>query len=544
MDSIRMKVAQFRAAVKDTLPYFLNYVYGMTAVEKKGIGTMAVDVHGRLYYDPTLVEKVDIKAGRFVVTHESLHVALNHAGLAAKVLGPNPTPTMLRLWNWACDCVVNGILEPWWHEAPSEEVLGGKMVTHVTLGLPPGLTAVQYYALLCAEEEQKQQQTRSLRHAGGDGHDDDDPSQCGEGEDDEDMEGDDDEGEVRADDRDDGTEEHDDERDHGGGDAADREDSARSTAEGDPSEVEGWDPGSEGSDADDGDGTGEGDAGDEGDDDDRGVREEGDGGEDSEAGPGGGGDEGDADGDSDGSWSGGGGSGADGCPRGYEDPVEQGWKDREHALTDMLESRIGEAEESSPGSVPGCLREAVGLRLRPQADPFDVLRATVARAVASPVGAPDFTLRKFSRRQQADGPRLRGIKTETPNCVVILDTSGSMHGDRVARAMDVIAKAVRRLRSVKVVCFDAAIHNRKMVTSLGCFQWEGGGGTDMGRAIEQVDKEDRPDAIVLVTDLETPWPQRQPRARVVVAAVDSKEYWLGLVPGWAKLCDVSKGGAQ
>jgi hypothetical protein len=64
----------------------------------------------------------------------------------------------------------------------------------------------------------------------------------------------------------------------------------------------------------------------------------------------------------------------------------------------------------------------------------------------------------------------------------------------------------------------------------------------MGKAIEQVDKEDRPDAIVLVTDLETPWPERMPRARVVVAAVDSKPYWLERVPGWVKLCDVSKGG--
>jgi predicted metal-dependent peptidase len=211
-------------------------------------------------------------------------------------------------------------------------------------------------------------------------------------------------------------------------------------------------------------------------------------------------------------------------------------------MTDQLEQRIEEAEQSSPGSVPGCLKDAVGLRLRPQADPFDVLRATVARAIASPVGAPDYTLRKFSRRQQADGPRLRGVKKEMPNVVVILDTSGSMHGDRVEKAMGVIAKAVSRLKSVKVVSFDSRLHDRKMVTSMGQFKWEGGGGTGMGRAIEEVDKADRPDAIVLITDLETDWPQRQPRARVVVAAVDAKDYWLERVPGWVKLCDVSKGG--
>jgi predicted metal-dependent peptidase len=166
----------------------------------------------------------------------------------------------------------------------------------------------------------------------------------------------------------------------------------------------------------------------------------------------------------------------------------------------------------------------------------------VARAIASPVGAPDYTLRKFSRRQQADGPRLRGIKKEMPNVVVILDTSGSMHGDRVEKAMGVIAKAVSRLKSVKVVSYDADLHGRKAVTSMAAFPWQGGGGTNMGKAIEQVDKEDRPDAIVLVSDAETPWPQRQTRARVVLAAVGANDYWLGMVPGWIKVCNV--GGGQ
>jgi predicted metal-dependent peptidase len=192
--------------------------------------------------------------------------------------------------------------------------------------------------------------------------------------------------------------------------------------------------------------------------------------------------------------------------------------------------------------VPGCLKDAVGLRLRPQADPLDVLRATVARAVASPVGAPDYTLRRFSRRQQADGPRLRGIKKEMPNVVVILDTSGSMHGDRVEKAMGVIAKAVSRLKSVRVICHDSAMHSKQMVSSLGAFEWQGGGGTDMGRAIEDAEKEYRPDAIVLVSDAETPWPKRQTRARVVLAAVGAREYWLGMVPGWIKVCNV--GGGQ
>ena len=534
MDAVRLKVAQFRTMVKDILPYFTGYVYGMIATEKRGIGTMAVDERGRLYYDPALVERVDLKGGRFVICHEALHVALGHAPLARRFLGDRPTPAMLRRFNLAADCVVNGILQSWWHEAPSEEVLGGKLVTHVALGLPPSLTVTQYYALLEQQDEQRKQEREAARKQ----QRDNDPSQRGKGEDGDGMEdeGDEDQ-EDGSSDRDDDEEERGGQSDRGDHDSEGGEDGSDGDSEGggdEPSDEEDGVP--------DGDAAGEGDAERKGDDDGDSGSDEGSGGSDSQAGDQGRGDEDDADGEADGGWACRGGGGADGQPREYEDEGEGGWADRQYSMTDQLEQRIEEAEQSSPGSVPGCLKDAVGLRLRPQADPFDVLRATVARAIASPVGAPDYTLRKFSRRQQADGPRLRGVKKEMPNVVVILDTSGSMHGDRVEKAMGVIAKAVSRLKSVKVVSFDSRLHDRKMVTSMGQFKWEGGGGTGMGRAIEEVDKADRPDAIVLITDLETDWPQRQPRARVVVAAVDAKDYWLERVPGWVKLCDVSKGG--
>jgi len=455
MDAIRLKVAQFRTAVKDILPYFTGYVYGMLATAKPGIGTMAVDEKGRLYYDPALVERVDIKGGRFVICHEALHVALGHAPLARRFLGDRPTPAMLRRFNLAADCVVNGILQSWWHEAPSEEVLGGRLVTHVALGLPPSLTVTQYYALLEDQDEQaKHEAARKQR--------DNDPSQRGKGEDGDGMEdeGDEDQEDGSAD-RADGEEERGGQSDRGDHDSEDGEDGGDGDSEGGgdaPSDEEDGVP--------DGDAAGEGDAEREGDDDGDSGSDEGSGGSDSQAGDQGRGDEDDAEGEADGGWACRGGGGADGQPRDYEEEGEGGWADREYSMTDQLEQRIVEAEQSSPGSVPGFLKDAVGLRLRPQADPFDVLRATVARAIASPVGAPDYTLRRFSRRQQADGPRLRGIKKEMPNVVVILDTSGSMHGDRVAKAMGVIAKAVSRLKSVKVVCYDADLHGRRTVTSM------------------------------------------------------------------------------
>jgi predicted metal-dependent peptidase len=522
--------------VKEILPYLTSYVYGMLAVEQPRVGTMAVDEQGRLYYAPEFVAKCSIANGRFTICHESLHVALGHARLARKIIGDRPTQTALKCWNLACDCVVNQILGAYLHEAPGEDVLGpgATIVTHTVLGLPPGLTAVQYYDLLCKQEEQQQEERRQKQRQQ---QKDNDPDQRGEGEDGDDTEEDDDE-DVEGD---------------GEGEPDDRD--------GEPDEQGGGDRGEQGVPHDPSEGDGEGGEEDEGDDDGEGEggprpgegcaerdggadRPSQDGGEDSSDAEGEGCDGDPADDGGDGSWSPTGGSGADGVPRGYEQGRDQSWADREHALTSGLEDAIAEQESKSPGSVPGELKEAVGLRLRPQADPFDVLRVAVARAIASPLGSPEHTLKRFSRRQQPDMPRLRGMIKQTPNCVVILDTSGSMHGERVTRAIDVIAKALRRLRSVRVVCYDAALHGRKTVTSMGSFQWEGGGGTDMGAAIEKVDREDRPDAIVLVTDLETPWCSVKPRARVVVAAVEAEPYWLEQVPGWAKLVDLTRGGVR
>jgi predicted metal-dependent peptidase len=80
-----------------------------------------------------------------------------------------------------------------------------------------------------------------------------------------------------------------------------------------------------------------------------------------------------------------------------------------------------------------------------------------------------------------------------------------------------------------------------MVQSMQGFEVQGGGGTDMGQAIETIDKELRPDAILMVTDCETGW-GKKPRARVVIAATEApSEYYP--TPTWATVIDLSKGGA-
>jgi predicted metal-dependent peptidase len=506
-DETRMKVAKFRTSCKAVVPYLTQTIYGLIPVRAPGCKTMAVDQYGRLYYDPSYVNRVTPETGRWTILHEVLHVVLGHCRLGKRVLGDNPTAQMCLLWNIACDIVVNQLLDAWGQDAPEG------VYTYQRMGFPPKLSAIEYYRLLVQQEEEKQQQREQQQESDdseSDDEQDEDDSTSEEDDDDDQQQGDGDrDGDSESDEP--GDEEGEDDAESGAGsDSEDGEEDASSDGEADGDEEDGE---ADGAGGEGGDGEESGDQS---------------------------GDGGDAE-----PVEGAGGSGADGQPRSYELPPDAGHADREYSMVSELEKAIEEQEAKAPGSVPGELKAAVEFKLRPQPDPFDVLRAAVARAVATPLGSPDYTFRRLSRRQgDPNGPRLRGIKKEMPNVVVLLDTSGSMgwgyDHDLTTRALDCIAKGVRRLQSVRVICGDAALHNDQVVRSVGRMKIEGGGGTDMGQLIEQLDKEVRPDAILVVTDLETAWCDK-PRAKVVIAGVKAPcDYYP--VPAWAKFVDLTKKG--
>lgn len=234
-----------------------------------------------------------------------------------------------------------------------------------------------------------------------------------------------------------------------------------------------------------------------------------------------------------------GGSCADGQPRPYEIDSDGSW---ETYAGDMAAARteqaIEEFEKSNPGKVPGTLKEALKCKLRPQPDPFDQLRSAVCTSVASPVGGRDFSHRRRSRKQPPDDnvPLLHGRITVQPHAVVIVDTSASMLGSETkAKALSVIGQGIRKLSRVKVFCADTHVRSNDMVATTRTFEWCGGGGTDMARAIEEVDRKDKPDSIILVTDAETEWPQRKPHARVVVAYTGKPgNHWHQSIPRWCR----------
>jgi len=233
------------------------------------------------------------------------------------------------------------------------------------------------------------------------------------------------------------------------------------------------------------------------------------------------------------------GSSSDGVPRDYE---------LEHDLTSVAANlsrldEVREAMENDPstgqGTGPGSLRQSLNVRLRRQPEPFDQLKSIVGSASASPIGAEEYTYRKRNRRQECDDLPLRGVIRLNPECVIVLDTSGSMgsgpRSECVSRALTAIAHGIRRVQRPRVISWDGRLQDDSNYSSIKDFDWKGGGGTSMEAAVEYADAKYKPDCIVLVTDCGTGWPAKPTRARLVVAMVAKHT----APPKWARAVDLT-----
>ena len=451
------RITQFKMAVHDYCPYLAPYVYSLIPVERPGLGTMAVDKYGRLYYDPEWCETLTLEQGGYVLLHETWHIVLRHCHRAPRIVGDHPTKQEQLDLNIAMDIVVWEMLEALADKCPEGGVTFDK-AKEVWPEIERNSTIEKYYDIIRSSRTKKP----------------DEP-----GQDDGDEGGKPDENGPKQ------------EKQDGGGE--------QQPSEGDQ----------------EGDGKGRG-KGDEG-------KPEG---------------EGSGDGvEDEGFEMIGGGSASDGQPRDYEEEPDPNWDAfREDRLLEMVEQKIEELEKDREwtggiGTVPGELKRIIKQKLRPQPNPWDRLKATVARCAANHRGAPDYTYRRISRRQDAvpDMPRLKGVKKYSPSAVVIVDTSGSMTAGCLRKAIGVIKDGLKALGQVPVVTCDARVGQDIKVTSISeDFEFKGGGGTDMRIPIEYTQEKYHPDVTVLVTDTYTPWPDKPIKGQLIVAATQD-----GRVPSWA-----------
>ena len=145
------KLAEARLLASRKLPYLTHQVMSLVPMEEPGLGTMAIDQYGRLYFDPAFVEGCDLKHLAFVVLHEAIHVFGRHCKRCVKLLGEKPPEDKLGIWRQAVDASVNDVLEQSGLKCPEEGITPGK------LGLPRNKTPEEYYNLLAERASQQEQ---------------------------------------------------------------------------------------------------------------------------------------------------------------------------------------------------------------------------------------------------------------------------------------------------------------------------------------------------------------------------------------------------
>lgn len=442
------------------------------------LGTpIGVDDKWRLHYKPSWVEEQPLEVVSCIIFHEALHLWLKHHKRAAGYnLQPGGAEWMMM--NIAMDCVVYELLRD-----SGETDIPPEHQTPEMHGLPPGLAWDEYFSMLMQkhqqEQEQQQNQPQPQEQQGGSSQE---QPQDGQGE-----------------------------PQQGQGDSDSQD-------------------GAEGQDGPQGDAQGDSDGGQPGDD----------------GGDGQGGAEGQGDGQpgDDVDWSQFGGSAADGIPRPWEQEADQDLTAPQglpHAMQEQIirqaaEEFVRSCGEGSGGQALEYARQIV----QPRIDPRRVFLCAVRDAIDMLPGHQEPSYRRPSRRPATDPSIVRPSTWDvSPDFLIIVDTSGSMGQDDIALALGLIRRVVAsyRLQGVRIVAGDAEIGMEEYIHDPEqLLQLVGGGGTNMGRILEQslAAARKKPDIAVVITDGETPWCD-DPGIPVVVALTqDESQYHRYKVPAWAR----------
>ena len=144
--SVQMAAARIR--LSETRPYISHALFAITMRPLPGLGTIGVDRHWRLVYDPATVVTWTVPEVAGVLYHEVWHLLRDHAGRAA---GRDA-----QVWNLACDAEINDDLRDEMKNdrgpgAPAF-LLPGQPVLPASFGMPDGLTAEEYYDQLVKEK--------------------------------------------------------------------------------------------------------------------------------------------------------------------------------------------------------------------------------------------------------------------------------------------------------------------------------------------------------------------------------------------------------
>ena len=215
------------------------------------------------------------------------------------------------------------------------------------------------------------------------------------------------------------------------------------------------------------------------------------------------------------------GSGADGLEREWELGP-----DGAHGLTpqerDAVRFRVARGISGRPGNVPQSWQRWAEEAFHPPQPWRDLLGAAVRSALSSPGVSDDYTYGRPSRRSTSlPGVILPSLRHRPPRVCVVIDTSGSVSDAELGSALLEVAAIARtvggRRELVTVLSCDAAARVVHPVCQAEGIPLVGGGGTDLRTGFAKaLRSRPGPDVLVVLTDGQTPWPERRPPCRTVV----------------------------
>lgn len=511
-------------------PYLASAAWALQPVERPGLGTMAVDMWWRLYYDPAVTSRWTVEELAGVLYHEIAHLLRDHAS-RMKDFDP-------RLANIAADAEINDDL------IAEGICLPADPVTPATIGQPDNLLAEEYYAAL--ENQARQSAPRqgasaqSEQAEGGQSQVGDDHQRSAQGK-----------GASSA--------------ARGGGEKSQPNSSQMPEGGGQAGDAQPGDQGdASGSKAGDFSGSKAGDGG-ESSSSSSSVQP---GNSSSQPGaasqpPAGPVSDGRA-GGQDGSQSGDGaqtpapGAGRCGsCATGVQEPWEEGPPGEgassgisraEGELIRRDVARQIQEHSKNRGNVPGHWARWAEEKLRPRVDWRKELASAVRHALADTAGASDYSYRRPSRRQGQVGNGkvvLPSLRRPVPNVAVVVDTSGSVDDTMLSQALAEVSgilKALGQREGVHVLACDSQVQACRQVFRPEQVQLAGGGGTDMGAGLSAVAKlRPVPQVAVVITDFYTPWPELPPKnVKVIGVALGSSN--CTNAPQWIKVVRVGDKG--
>ena len=171
------------------------------------------------------------------------------------------------------------------------------------------------------------------------------------------------------------------------------------------------------------------------------------------------------------------------------------------------------------GKLPGHIEEAVGGVLQPKLDWKTILREMITSCAKS-----DFTIFPCNKKHIYRGFVLPGITGEEINICVVIDTSGSVSNDEMKEFLSEVRGICDSYSdyTIHLITCDAQIHQQLEITPMDELPTvlQGRGGTDFHPPFEAANKLDGITALVYLTDLMGPFPDKEPEYATIWVATE------------------------